>query len=290
MPRSKRMAAVLATVSIFAAPMAAFGVADPSPASASLPAGCSQSTPGGTVVCSYSYTGAEQTFAVPTGVASFTITATGASGGGIVNSNGGGLGGTAQVTVTLPAGTTTLYVEVGGQGADNPTGGVAGAAGGFNGGGAGGAAYDLASEMNLGGSGGGGASDVRTVSNFAPSGSLSSRLVVGGGGGGGCSNSSGGPAGQAGGAAYNGTQGGGGGTATGGGAGGNGSGSGSGQNGTLGQGGAGAGALEPDDGGCDGGAATTAAAAVRQRRRVEAGPPMPRQAPPRLPARAETGR
>lgn len=124
------------------------------------------------ISCTYGPTGAEQTYTVPTGVTAVTVTAIGAHGGFGNNFAGGGLGATVTATVSLPAGTTTLYVEVGTAGGnDNGF-----AAGGFNGGGF----------TNFGG-GGGGASDVRTCSTGVCS-DLSAndtRLVVAGGGGGG---------------------------------------------------------------------------------------------------------
>ena len=124
----------------------------------------------------FSYTGAEQTYPVPAGATAVTVTAVGAPGafpGSILS----GFGASVTATVPLPAGTATLYVEVGGPGAQ----------GGFNGGG------------SAGGTGGG-ASDVRTVSCGSPCqttdpGSLASRLVVAGGGGGGGGNGSCGAAG-----------------------------------------------------------------------------------------------
>jgi len=117
----------------------------------------------------FTYTGAEQTFTVPTGVSAVTINAVGAPG-----SNGddnsaqlNSYGAVATATVPLPAGTTTLYVEVGGPG------GVPD--GGFNGGGA----------SAFVGGGGGGASDVRLASaTTTPLSVDDTRLVVAGGGGG----------------------------------------------------------------------------------------------------------
>jgi Fibronectin type III domain/Glycine rich protein/Putative Ig domain len=123
----------------------------------------------------FTYTGGEQTYAVPAGVTAVTVTAAGApgasgQGGGI--GDPGGPGAVVTATVPLPAGTTTLYVEVGGTS--------------FNGGGAGGAG-------GMAGGDGGGASDVRTTSiTTVPDSALTtandSRLVVAGGGGGGAGN------------------------------------------------------------------------------------------------------
>src|SRR6266566_3419608 len=125
--------------------------------------------------CTYASTGGEQTFTVPSGVTTVTVTAVGAPGGtesgGITAGRNG-----ASVTATAPlsAGTTTLYVEVGGPGT-MPIG-TGGMPGGFNGGGGSGD-----------GGTGGGASDVRTCSRSTCT-NLSAndtRLVVAGGGGGG---------------------------------------------------------------------------------------------------------
>lgn len=141
-----------------------FALARSAPA---LPGNCTQVQR--TVTCTFGYTGAEQTLAVPAGVSSAQVSAVGAAGGGIV----GGVGGTASETVALtPA--STLYVEVGGTG---------GSIGGFNGGGAPGTGASTG-----GAGGGGGASDVRTVpcGGACPgdAASLGSRLIVAAGGGG----------------------------------------------------------------------------------------------------------
>lgn len=109
--------------------------------------------------------GANQAFNVPSGVTQLTITATGAAGRSGVNGGLGGDGASVTGTVTVPAGTTTLYVNVA-QG--------------------GGASGDL-TEHGLGG----GASDVRTCDSTIPSCLLTGdpatdpRLIVAGGGGGG---------------------------------------------------------------------------------------------------------
>jgi hypothetical protein len=167
------------------------GAAFAAPAAlAALPTNCTQT--GRTVTCSYVSTGAEQTFTVPTGVTSVQVTAVGGAGadGSGVEAGGGGVGGQAGAAsgalTGLEAG-STLYLEVGGSGAQ----------GGFNGGGANG---------EFGGGRGGGASDVRTSPRAAAD-SLATRVVVaaGGGGGGGfvrdAGQGNGGAAGQPGGAA-----------------------------------------------------------------------------------------
>ena len=132
----------------------------------------------------FSYTGAQQTFTVPSGVSTITIKVWGAQGGsGGWYSNQsycstGGKGGYATGDLSVTAG-NTVYVYVGGEGESNPcdsracgsgTQGIKN--GGFNGGGA--------SQASCGGSGGGGASDVRYGGT-----SISNRKIVAGGGGGG---------------------------------------------------------------------------------------------------------
>lgn len=187
----------------------------------------------------FDYTGGEQTFTVPAGVTSVELAAIGGHGGSAAASGGAAApaasgGAAAQVTGTLnvtPG--ETLYVEVGGNGANgNPNGGGSSAAGGFNGGAPGGA-------------GGGGSSDVRT-SPRAQGLSPEDRLIVAAGGGG--SGQSGACQGGAGGAAEQpgengdscGNAGGGAGTQSSGGSGGGG-GCGPGQEGQLGIGGEGGG-------------------------------------------------
>ncbi len=122
--------------------------------------------------CTYTGTGGEQTYDVPSGINLVTISATGSHGGHGNNLAAGGLGAVVSATITIPAGTTTLYVEVGSPGASDH----GNAPGGFNGGG-----------NSVFGGGGGGASDVRTCS-LAVCTDLATddtRLVVAGGGGGG---------------------------------------------------------------------------------------------------------
>ena len=97
----------------------------------------------------FSYTGAEQAYPVPAGVTAVTVHAVGAPGGIAYQGGAGGAGADVTATITFPAGTTTLYVEVGGRGPNGP--GFAVAPGAFNGGGA----------NTIYGGGGGGASDVR---------------------------------------------------------------------------------------------------------------------------------
>src|SRR5580693_8820879 len=120
------------------------------------------------------YTGAQQTYTVPSGVVLLSIEAIGAAGGGTTGEGGSGLALTAQVPVTP---NETLYTEVGAPGA---SGGIAT----FGGGGAAGSTASGATTMGAGS--GGGSTDVRTCSESAkscPGGgtSLDSRLIVAGG-------------------------------------------------------------------------------------------------------------
>jgi hypothetical protein len=120
----------------------------------------------------FTFTGDEQSWAVPSGVTSVTISAIGAAGGSTdAGVNTGGQGASVFSTVRVFPG-QILYVDVGGVGGNGRTTGPQ-SPGGFNGGGRGG--YT--------GAGGGGASDVRTIATRSM-GSLDSRLVVAAGGGG----------------------------------------------------------------------------------------------------------
>ena len=110
----------------------------------------------------FNYTGATQTFVVPSCVTSISVTARGAQGG--TSGYAGGLAGFASGVMTVTPG-QTLYINVGGMGTIT--------AGGFNGGGNGGV-----SPASSGG-GGGGATDIRLNSNV-----LAARVLVAGGGGG----------------------------------------------------------------------------------------------------------
>lgn len=137
------------------------------------------------LVQTYGYTGAEQTFTVPT-TGYYTLEVWGAQGGGITNA--GGKGGYSTVVCQLTSG-STVYIYCGGQGAARS--GSTGGAGGWNGGGRGGDGYS--SEY-----GGGGATHIATsqigditTNNALFTGSSSSPtartgllLVAGGGGGG----------------------------------------------------------------------------------------------------------
>ncbi len=126
-----------------------------------------------TVSSTYNFTGGTQTFTVPCGVDSITISCWGAQGGAGANGasistftqtgGAGALGGYSQATFPVNTG-DVFEIYVGGQGG-TPTGG-------FNGGANGGS-------QNAGG--GGGASDVR----FGGSAEANRIIVAGGGGGGG---------------------------------------------------------------------------------------------------------
>ncbi|MFD7948434.1 glycine-rich protein [Streptomyces sp. NPDC059744] len=176
-------------------------------------------TSGSTTTCAFAFTGAEQTFTVPSGVTQVDVTAIGAAGGleGLTNTPGG-RGAQVSGTLTGLSSGQTLHVEVGGSATNDgscyPT---SPCTGGFNGGGS----------TRYGG-GGGGASDIRTQPRTVPLTTADSRLIVAAGGGGAgerfspeCPGSQGGDAGQSGvnGGCSGGT-GGGAGTATQGGAGG----------------------------------------------------------------------
>jgi hypothetical protein len=128
----------------------------------------------------FSFTGAEQSWTVPSGVTTIhvhLIGGRGASGGGYPGGVAHDVSGDLLVT---PG--STIYVEVGGAGIGHTPG--------FNGGGARGI------DGNLGtAAAGGGASDIRTISR-SMSGTLDSRLMVAGGGGGACNQMPGGHAGD----------------------------------------------------------------------------------------------
>ena len=124
----------------------------------------------------FNYTGANQTFTVPTCVTTVTIQAFGAEGGSGGSFGPGGLGGSATGQLAVTSG-QQLIVVVGARGintsADNP--GVPGV---FGGGGAGGTS--IGGPTQPGGASGGGGSDVRRGGS-----ALANRVIVGGGGGGG---------------------------------------------------------------------------------------------------------
>ena len=131
----------------------------------------------------FSYTGGEQSYTVPAGVRSLSITAIGAPGGGPQSCClAAGRGAVVSGIVSVTPG-ETVFVEVGGSGGTP--------AGGFNGGGDGG------TNPGLSAFGGGGASDVRTLPMSAGVISINARLIVAAGGGGsGYPAAAGGDAGQ----------------------------------------------------------------------------------------------
>ncbi|HEY3817732.1 MAG TPA: hypothetical protein VGL81_11200 [Polyangiaceae bacterium] len=186
-------------------------------AGASCGAGCTCSA--STTTVTFDYTGAQQSFIVPTGVTQVTITAAGAAGGTDCYDNAGGYGASVTATLAVSSG-QTLAVLVGSAGGPPGSSGgycsIPGAAG-YNGGAAGGATTSNT------GAGGGGASDVRVGGT-----GLSNRIIVASGGGGGGTGGAGGTGGT--------TSGGPGTTGTGGG----GAGGGGGSQGAGGAGGAGA--------------------------------------------------
>ncbi|WP_328858541.1 glycine-rich protein [Williamsia herbipolensis] len=162
-------------LSMIAAGMAALAatiVTAPSASAAPLPRNCTQALFQSTVLCTWSYTGAQQVFVVPRGLRTVLVTAVGA-GGADTRASGNYKTRALQISAYAPVvGGQRLYIYVGGNGQHNAPGSRFGA-GGYNGGGRG--------IPN----GGGGASDVRTVGGpaLSPAG-LNSRLVVAGGAGG----------------------------------------------------------------------------------------------------------
>ena len=115
----------------------------------------------------FSYTGSAQTFTVPAGCTSITMDIQGAQGGNTTNNNIGGSGGRLQCTYPVtPGGTLNIYVG----------GNTTSSAGGFNGGGNGGNNMQYSA-------GGGGASDIRIGGS-----ALANRVLVAGGGAGGGTN------------------------------------------------------------------------------------------------------
>ena len=119
----------------------------------------------------FSYTGSQQTFTVPSGVTTITIKAWGGQGGMYNSSWGAGKGGYSTGTLNVSSG-ETLYIYVGGQG--NSSGSNVQISGGFNGGG-----YARGYTSGAYAGSGGGASDVRSSGN-----ALTNRVIVAGGGGG----------------------------------------------------------------------------------------------------------
>jgi len=126
----------------------------------------------------FGYTGSKQSFTVPPGVTSVTVTASGAGGEETSPDSVGGAGGLVKAKVIVTPG-ETLRIYVGGKG-----GGAGSGSGGYNGGGDGGApdlrSGDFSGPAYVGvAGGGGGASDVRQGGN-----KLADRIVVAAGGAG----------------------------------------------------------------------------------------------------------
>lgn len=167
----------------------------------------------------FGYTGATQTIAVPTRALRVRIDAVGGQGGALPGfALLAGSGDKVRGLVDVVPGTSTLYVNVGGNGGN---GAAQPGIGGWNGGGTGGTGVVGLSGTGGGGGGGGGSSDVRT----GPSDAERIFVAAGGGGAGGTPStatpgSRGGDAGQIGVTPGSGGGGGGAGLATSGGAGG----------------------------------------------------------------------
>lgn len=118
----------------------------------------------GTSIQAFSYTGAQQTFVVPTAITSIVVDAIGAGSGMNVWGDPGSPGGRVQAAIAVTPG-ETLYVNVGGVGGPGGTD-----AGGWNGGGAAATSWRAA---------GGGASDIRQGGT-----ALADRILVAAGAGG----------------------------------------------------------------------------------------------------------
>jgi VCBS repeat-containing protein len=172
------------------AALAAVALVAVSPAARAADGDCQPS--GSQVVCTFSYTGAAQSWTVPEGVTQATFDVYGAGGGGASTRSFGGRGGEAKATISVTPG-ETLQVNVGGRGGEGVKGTditIPGGAGGFNGGAAGGNAGDNGTDLTSGG-GGGGASDVRRDTPAPGDFALVERIIVAGGGGGGGGSSGG---------------------------------------------------------------------------------------------------
>jgi hypothetical protein len=135
----------------------------------------------------FTYTGAQQFFAVPDNVTNLHIVAVGGKGGNGSGNAGGGFGGVATGDVAVTPG-QILLVSVGGNGGHGSAGqpGIGGV-GGYNGGAPGGT-----SAFGWGGGGGGGLSDVRPAGGI-----FATFFLVAAGGGGSGGNVAGGAGGQA---------------------------------------------------------------------------------------------
>lgn len=145
----------------------------------------------------YNYTGANQTYTVPTGITSINVKAWGAGGGGVdflyyPLQGGGGGGGYATGTIAVTPG-QVLTLVVGQGGISATSSGTASLAPTFGGGGAGGSTVAVGTPLNQArarGSSGGGMSAVFLAGGNTPG---NARLVAGGGGGGSPGADAGGP-------------------------------------------------------------------------------------------------
>jgi filamentous hemagglutinin family protein len=144
---------------------------------------------GSAITQSFTYTGAVQTWTVPSGNNTITVAAYGGAGGAGANginylgaSGGKGAGVTAITSVT-PGNTLFIYVGSKGANASSKNGGLGGYGGAISSGGNGGSYTSQSGPAGFGAGGGGGATIIST------SNSLSNALIVaaGGGGGGGAS-------------------------------------------------------------------------------------------------------
>jgi hypothetical protein len=128
----------------------------------------------------FNYTGSVQRFVVPQNITLLYIDVIGASGGNEIVSDAiykGGVGGRVKANIKVTPG-KTLYLIVGGHGADRISQSINQVlSGGYNGGGS--------SSGLSNGAGGGGASDIRLNDQSGATGDYMSRIVVAGGGGGG---------------------------------------------------------------------------------------------------------
>ena len=93
---------------------------------------------GQNVRCLYTFTGSEQTFTVPTGVTEVGLMAVGGHGGNTSGAVGLGPAGSGTFGNAIVTGGSSLYIEVGGRGANASD--SLGGPGGYNGGGSGGSA------------------------------------------------------------------------------------------------------------------------------------------------------
>lgn len=207
--RPTRSQAALFSVTLgLSAAVALIPAAQADAALSSLPSNCVESgTAGLTVTCTFSFTGANQSFTVPVGVKSLDVKAVGAAGGaGGLSGGGGGQGASVEDTAVSVTPGQVLTVVVGGKGGSG--GDTLGGAGGVPGAGGPAGDYPTAHPQAEGdGGGGGGYSGLLNASN---------PLVIAAAGGGGGGFDTGGHGGAGGGGAGgNGIEGRGGGGATG---------------------------------------------------------------------------